>query len=60
MAKSNMVARVQLGLIGMVNNREVTAREKRIQPDEHAYLLGNSCSIQTQEGSILKPAGADL
>lgn len=52
-----MVARVQLGLIGMVNNREVTAREKRIQPDERTYLLGNS---QQQEGSICKPAFNDL
>lgn len=56
MAKSNMVARVQLGLIDMVNNQEVTAREKRIQPDEHTYLLGNA---QAQEGSILRPAGDD-
>ena len=52
-----MVARVQLGLIDMVNNREVTAREKRIQPDERTYMLGPS---QAQEGSILKPAGDDL
>ena len=37
-----MVARVQLGLIDMVNNREVTAREKRIQPDERTYMLGPS------------------
>ena len=44
-----MVARVQLGLIDMVNNREVTAREKRIQPDERTYMLGPS---QAQEGSI--------
>jgi len=52
-----MVARVQLGLIDMVNNSEVTAREKRIHPDESTYTLGDD--KQAQEGSILMPAAAD-
>ena len=53
--KLKMVARVQLGLIGMVNDAEITEREKRIQPDESMLLLNDS-----QEGSILKPADAGL
>lgn len=41
----------------MVNNHEVTAREKRMQLDEQAYTFGVN---QAQEGSILKPASADM
>ena len=40
--KSKMAARVQLGLIGMVNDAEITQREKRIQLDETTHLLTNS------------------
>ena len=39
----------------MVNDAEITEREKRIQTDDSMLLLNDS-----QEGSILKPADAGL
>ena len=41
----------------MVNNSEVTAREKRIYPDESTYTLGDGA--QAQEGSIMQPAASE-
>ena len=36
-----MAARVQLGLISMVNDAGITEREKRIRSDEATQLLTN-------------------
>ena len=55
-----MVARVQLGLIDMVNDAQVTEREKRVQPDEVTQHPDESNLLVSPGRRIVKPADAGL
>ena len=54
-----MIARVQLSLIEQVNNRDVTKREKKIDPNDKAVHFFKTSGAK-KSAEIMRPSNDDV